>query len=188
MQSKDVSGCAGPGGARRLGGHCLFATKRRGFRVRAYLVLNEELDTLDGRGSGLGDSGRDTTHCSSSCQPCPNPCARGYGFCFSQLLSRSHWPSPQCEYTVCVSSRGVVIRTQEVDEERRHAHDGLLCVCSKKHPLAAVWRQLLAHTLDSLCTSPPIAGVLILAMCMCGCWGGWWCRSGVMERVERVVV
>jgi hypothetical protein len=28
----------------------------------AYLVLDEELDTLDGSGSGLGDGGGDTTH------------------------------------------------------------------------------------------------------------------------------
>jgi hypothetical protein len=28
-----------------------------------YLVLDEELDTLDGGGGGLRDSGRDTTHC-----------------------------------------------------------------------------------------------------------------------------
>lgn len=27
-----------------------------------YLVLDEELDTLDGSGGGLGDGGRDTTH------------------------------------------------------------------------------------------------------------------------------
>jgi hypothetical protein len=27
------------------------------------LVLNEELDTLDGSGGSLGDGGRDTTHC-----------------------------------------------------------------------------------------------------------------------------
>jgi hypothetical protein len=32
-------------------------------RVRfAYLVLDEELDTLDGSGSGLRDGGGDTTH------------------------------------------------------------------------------------------------------------------------------
>lgn len=29
------------------------------------LVLDEELDTLDGGSSGLGDSGGDTTHCDS---------------------------------------------------------------------------------------------------------------------------
>jgi hypothetical protein len=29
------------------------------------LVLDQELDTLDGGGSGLGDSGGDTTHCES---------------------------------------------------------------------------------------------------------------------------
>lgn len=33
---------------------------------RAYLVLDEELDTLDGGGGGLRDGGRDTTHCISS--------------------------------------------------------------------------------------------------------------------------
>ena len=27
------------------------------------LVLDEELDTLDGSGGSLGDGGRDTTHC-----------------------------------------------------------------------------------------------------------------------------
>lgn len=27
-----------------------------------YLVLDEQLDTLDGGGGGLGDGGRDTTH------------------------------------------------------------------------------------------------------------------------------
>lgn len=27
-----------------------------------YLVLDEELDTLNGSGGGLGDGGRDTTH------------------------------------------------------------------------------------------------------------------------------
>jgi hypothetical protein len=33
-----------------------------------HLVLDEELDTLDGSGRGLGDGGGDTTHC-ASCQP-----------------------------------------------------------------------------------------------------------------------
>jgi len=31
--------------------------------VKTNLVLDEELDTLDGSGSSLGDGGRDTTHC-----------------------------------------------------------------------------------------------------------------------------
>lgn len=31
-----------------------------------YLVLDEELDTLDGSGGGLRDGGRDTTHCDSA--------------------------------------------------------------------------------------------------------------------------
>jgi hypothetical protein len=30
--------------------------------VKAYLVLDEELDTLDGGGSGLRDGGGNTTH------------------------------------------------------------------------------------------------------------------------------
>ena len=30
---------------------------------KAYLVLDEKLDTLDGSGGGLRDGGRDTTHC-----------------------------------------------------------------------------------------------------------------------------
>lgn len=31
--------------------------------IKTYLVLDQELDTLDGSGSGLGDGGGDTTHC-----------------------------------------------------------------------------------------------------------------------------
>jgi hypothetical protein len=31
--------------------------------VGTNLVLDEELDTLDGSGGSLGDGGRDTTHC-----------------------------------------------------------------------------------------------------------------------------
>jgi hypothetical protein len=34
----------------------------RGVEVETYLVLDEELDTLDGCGSGLRDGGGDTTH------------------------------------------------------------------------------------------------------------------------------
>ena len=38
-----------------------------------YLVLDEQLDTLDGSGGGLGDGGRDTTHYKSSSQPVSSP-------------------------------------------------------------------------------------------------------------------
>lgn len=31
--------------------------------LKTNLVLDEELDTLDGSGGSLGDGGRDTTHC-----------------------------------------------------------------------------------------------------------------------------
>jgi hypothetical protein len=31
--------------------------------VRTYLILNEELHTLDGSGGGLRDCGSNTTHC-----------------------------------------------------------------------------------------------------------------------------
>lgn len=34
-----------------------------GMVLLSYLVLDEELDTLNGSGSGLRDGGRDTTHC-----------------------------------------------------------------------------------------------------------------------------
>jgi len=34
-----------------------------GSHVSTYLVLDEELDTLDGGGGGLRDGGGDTTHC-----------------------------------------------------------------------------------------------------------------------------
>jgi len=32
-------------------------------RARTYLILDQELDTLDGSSSSLRDGGRDTTHC-----------------------------------------------------------------------------------------------------------------------------
>jgi hypothetical protein len=43
-------------------------------RVRTYLILDQELDTLDGSSSSLGDGGRDTTHCNhelvtDTCKP-----------------------------------------------------------------------------------------------------------------------
>lgn len=34
-----------------------------GYALLAYLVLDEELDTLDGGSSSLGDSSGNTTHC-----------------------------------------------------------------------------------------------------------------------------
>jgi hypothetical protein len=37
--------------------------------LMAYLVLDEELDTLDGSSSSLRDSGRNTTHCRTPSQP-----------------------------------------------------------------------------------------------------------------------
>lgn len=39
------------------------AEVRSRISVRTYLVLDQELDTLDGSSSGLGDSGGNTTHC-----------------------------------------------------------------------------------------------------------------------------
>jgi hypothetical protein len=36
---------------------------RKYWRLKTYLILDQELDTFDGSGSGLGDCGRDTTHC-----------------------------------------------------------------------------------------------------------------------------
>jgi len=39
---------------------CTTTALRQG---EAYLVLDEELDTLNGSGGGLGNGGRDTTHC-----------------------------------------------------------------------------------------------------------------------------
>jgi hypothetical protein len=43
-------------------------------RARTYLILDQELDTLDGSSSGLGDGGRYTTHCkhelvADTCKP-----------------------------------------------------------------------------------------------------------------------
>lgn len=35
-----------------------------GIVIETYLVLNEQLDTLDGGSGSLRDGGRDTTHCS----------------------------------------------------------------------------------------------------------------------------
>lgn len=37
--------------------------RRRRLRWRAYLVLDQELNTFDGGSSGLRDGGGDTTHC-----------------------------------------------------------------------------------------------------------------------------
>ena len=48
-----------------------------GDEANAYLVLDEELDTLDGGGSGLRDGGGDTTHCKgvSNCSSNAMSCA-----------------------------------------------------------------------------------------------------------------
>jgi hypothetical protein len=35
----------------------------RADRLHTYLVLDQELDTLDGSSGSLGDGSRDTTHC-----------------------------------------------------------------------------------------------------------------------------
>jgi len=43
--------------------HALGSMCMRSHWVMTYLVLNEELDTLNGCGSGLRDGGGDTTHC-----------------------------------------------------------------------------------------------------------------------------
>ncbi len=47
--------------------------------MRTYLILDQELDTLDGSSSSLRDGGRDTTHCyhwsvsdTSNCAPKPS--------------------------------------------------------------------------------------------------------------------
>ena len=40
------------------------AAKKKSVGIKkTYLVLNQELDTLNGSSSGLGDGGRNTTHC-----------------------------------------------------------------------------------------------------------------------------
>lgn len=61
------------------------------------LVLDEELDTLDGGGSGLGDSGRDTTHYNSISDP------------FAEM----NWCNPSLKGL----EAGNVSRTQEVNDE-----------------------------------------------------------------------
>ncbi len=42
--------------------------------MKTYLILDQELDTLDGSSSGLGDGSRNTTHCyhelvADTCKP-----------------------------------------------------------------------------------------------------------------------
>lgn len=50
-----------------------------------YLVLDEELDTLDGSGGGLGDGGGNTTHCECTVSHC---CLRATS-CIQALIASS---------------------------------------------------------------------------------------------------
>ena len=94
---------------------------------RTCLVLDEKLDTLNGSGSGLGDGGGDTTHC---CMPLvhvlfrvqsSNPSSyqrKRWGIRHrNKSIANGTWPSDQG-----------VERTQKVDDEARHAHEGLLAL------------------------------------------------------------
>jgi hypothetical protein len=76
--------------------------------VRTYLILDQELDTLDRSSSGFRDGGRDTTHC--------------YHESVSENLNSSgqkHHPSTTSTAIVVVGSWQRDRRTQEVDNERR---------------------------------------------------------------------
>lgn len=75
-----------------------------------YLVLDQELDTLDGSSSGLGDGSGNTTHyrtnqyCENSIIPLRNPA-------LSQI------PRREMLYNLSISKGGDK-RTQEVNDER----------------------------------------------------------------------
>ena len=82
------------------------------------LVLDEELDTLDGSGSSLGDGSGDTTHC------CPMSANVSL---VSRALIGAGTQAPSMRYRGAAS--GVENeRTHEVNDEAGHAHELLLAL------------------------------------------------------------
>ena len=82
------------------------------------LVLDEELDTLDGGGGSLGDGSGDTTHC------CP---MLAIVFLVSRALISAGTRAPSMRYRGAASEvEGE--RTHEVNDEAGHAHKLLLAL------------------------------------------------------------
>ena len=82
------------------------------------LVLDEELDTLDGGGGSLGDGSGDTTHC------CP---MLAIVFLVSRALISAGTRAPSMRYRGAASEvEGE--RTHEVNDEAGHAHELLLAL------------------------------------------------------------
>lgn len=82
------------------------------------LVLDEELDTLNGGGGGLGDGSGDTTHC------CPMLAFVSVAF---QALIGAGTRAPSMRYRGAASTvEGE--RTHEVNDEAGHAHELLLAL------------------------------------------------------------
>jgi hypothetical protein len=82
------------------------------------LVLDEELDTLDGGGGSLGDGSGDTTHC------CPMLAIVSHVF---QALIGAGTRAPSMRHRGAASEVEVE-RTHEVNDEAGHAHELLLAL------------------------------------------------------------
>ena len=92
--------------------------------VETNLVLDEELDTLDGSGGSLGDGGRDTTHC------CPMLATDSlFPSSYQRAQMRERHQRVLRRNGTCASRDGVE-RTQEVNDEAGHAHELLLALAA----------------------------------------------------------
>jgi hypothetical protein len=92
--------------------------------VKTNLVLDEELDTLDGSGGSLGDGGGDTTHC------CP---VLATGSLFPSSYQRAQMRERHQRVASRIGTaalRDRVKRTQEVNDEAGHAHELLLALAT----------------------------------------------------------
>jgi hypothetical protein len=94
------------------------------------LVLDEELDTLDGGGGSLGDGSGDTTHC------CP---MLAIVFLVFQALIGAVTRAPSMRH------RGAAPeiegeRTHEVNDEAGHAHELLLALAVMDVSMFSRWR------------------------------------------------
>jgi hypothetical protein len=141
------------------------------------LVLDEELDTLDGGSGSLGDGSGDTTHC------CPMLAIVSHVF---QALIGAGTRVPSMRH------RGAALdikgeRTHEVNDEAGHAHELLLALAVMDVSMFSRWR--LSPEAGQAGKGDGCGALLTRHPWSRFQWGQTFCRlcEGVYDGVERVL-